>query len=230
MHFHTATQQRLHCYNGTPQIHPQNCPSPFDDHYSHLLHPSIYRPHSASQMASGFNQPFCHNTLCSQTDRQTVRANVPYHERSARYADREQRALQSADVLPIPGHGPRKWWPGGANPLPSSTSVGAIHVIGPSWKMLNQPAVSPLTLAVTENHKNCCHQMSDFKSFVGLGSALDPAYILYSVYFVYVYILFNWPLPPPSYYKIVPQPCPRCMFQSAVHPITTAEEYDVTDR
>ena len=47
-------------------------------------------------------------------------------------------------------HGPRKWGAGGA--CPSNTSVRAIHVIGPSWKMLNQPTVSPLTLAVTENY------------------------------------------------------------------------------
>ena len=35
---------------------------------------------------------------------------------------------------------------------PSNTSEGAIHVIGPSWKMLNQPLISPLTLAMTENY------------------------------------------------------------------------------
>ena len=29
-------------YNGTPQIHPQNCP--FDDHHPHLIHPSLDRP------------------------------------------------------------------------------------------------------------------------------------------------------------------------------------------
>jgi len=24
-------------YNGTPHIHPQNCPFPFDDHHPHLI-------------------------------------------------------------------------------------------------------------------------------------------------------------------------------------------------
>ena len=40
--------------------------------------------------------------------------------------------------------------PGGACPPP--IPLGATHVIGPSWKMLNQPPVSPLTLAMTENY------------------------------------------------------------------------------
>jgi len=47
------------------------------------------------------------------------------------------------------------------------------------------------------------------KSFVGWGSAPDPAYI---VYILYLYILCNWPLPPPilqnqawtGHYAIVP--------------------------
>jgi len=60
-------------YNGTPQIHPQNCPFPFDDHHIHLIHPSVDRPHSPSQTASGSNQQFCHNTLSGETDRQTDR-------------------------------------------------------------------------------------------------------------------------------------------------------------
>jgi len=52
---------------------PQNCPFPFDDNYSHLIHPSLDWPHSPSQTASGYNQPFCHNTLSGQTygDRHT---------------------------------------------------------------------------------------------------------------------------------------------------------------
>jgi len=54
-------------YNGTPQIHPQNCPFPFVDHYPHLIHPSLDRLHSPSQMASGSNHPFCHSSLFGQT-------------------------------------------------------------------------------------------------------------------------------------------------------------------
>ena len=56
-------------------------------------------------------------------------------------------------------HGGRQEGPG-----PLQYLWGAIRVIGPSWKMLNQPPVSPLTLAMTENYYNCCHQMSDFKA------------------------------------------------------------------
>jgi len=58
---------------GTPQIHPQNCLIPFDDHHPYLIHSSLDRPHSPSQTTSGSTQPFCHKTLCGQTDRQTDR-------------------------------------------------------------------------------------------------------------------------------------------------------------
>ena len=48
-------------YNGTPQIHPPNYPSP-STIITHLIHPypSLDRPHSPSQTASGSNQPCCH--------------------------------------------------------------------------------------------------------------------------------------------------------------------------
>jgi len=36
-----------------------------------LIHPSLDRPNSPSQTASGSNQSFCHNTLSEQTDRHT---------------------------------------------------------------------------------------------------------------------------------------------------------------
>jgi len=52
-------------------ISPQNCPFPFDDHHSHLIHPSLHRSHSPPQNASGSNQPFYHNTLSGQTDTHT---------------------------------------------------------------------------------------------------------------------------------------------------------------
>jgi len=57
-------------YNGTPQIHPQSssCPFRFDDHHPHLIHPSLDRPLSPPQTASGSNQPFCHSSLL-RTDR-----------------------------------------------------------------------------------------------------------------------------------------------------------------
>ena len=58
-------------YKGTPQIHPKNCPFPLDDYHPPLIHPSIDRPQSPFQTASGSNQPFCHSTLSGQTDQPT---------------------------------------------------------------------------------------------------------------------------------------------------------------
>jgi len=58
-------------YNGMPQIHLQNYPFPFDNYHPQLIHPSLNRPHSPSQMASGSNQPFCHNTLSRPIHRPT---------------------------------------------------------------------------------------------------------------------------------------------------------------
>jgi len=52
------------------QIHPQNCPS-LRRSPPHLIHPSLDRVHSPSQMAPGSNQPFCHITPSGQTNRQT---------------------------------------------------------------------------------------------------------------------------------------------------------------
>jgi len=82
-------------YNGTPQIHLQNCPFPFDDNHRHLIHPSLDRSHSPFQTASGSNQPFCHSTLSGQTDRQThrhFRRQVSNNSAYAHYIDRERRA------------------------------------------------------------------------------------------------------------------------------------------
>ena len=45
----TSTQRRNKVpvgYNRTPQIHPQNCHFPFDDHHQNLIHPYRARPHS----------------------------------------------------------------------------------------------------------------------------------------------------------------------------------------
>jgi len=57
---------------GRPKFIPK-LPLPFDDHHPNLIHPSLDRPHSPSQAASGSNQPFCHSTLSGhrQTDRPT---------------------------------------------------------------------------------------------------------------------------------------------------------------
>jgi len=76
---------------------PKFTPKPAGPSLSTITPPSntpiLDRPHSPSQTASGSNQPFCHNTLRTErpTDQRTVQTNVPYHERSTRYADRATR-------------------------------------------------------------------------------------------------------------------------------------------
>ena len=62
---------------GRPKINPQNCLFP-----STITTPSLDRPHSPSQTASGSNQPFCHNTLSGPTDRQTYRPTDKLGNRS----------------------------------------------------------------------------------------------------------------------------------------------------
>jgi len=56
-------------YNGTPQIHPQNCPFAFDDYHRYQIHPSFDWPHLPFQTASGCNQPFFHGTISGHTHR-----------------------------------------------------------------------------------------------------------------------------------------------------------------
>jgi len=64
----------------------------------------------------------------------------------------QQKYLQQAAYAGLT-HGPRKWEGGQEGPAPPPPiPLGAIHVIGPSWKMLNQPPLLPLTLAMTENY------------------------------------------------------------------------------
>ena len=61
-----------------------------------VIHPSLDQFHSLSQMASGTNRPFCHNTLSgptfSQTHRWSRRQARTMSAPLARYADRERRA------------------------------------------------------------------------------------------------------------------------------------------
>ena len=75
-------------YNGTPQIHPQNCSFPFDDHHPNLIHPSL------DQLATHHHKrhpdPIGHFATIHladrptdqqtdrQTDRQMVQVNVPH--------------------------------------------------------------------------------------------------------------------------------------------------------
>jgi len=76
-------------YNGKPQIHPQNCPFPFDDITRPPSNASISRPIQLT-IPNGIHIHllFCHNTLCRQThrpidrrtDQQMVHANVRSHK------------------------------------------------------------------------------------------------------------------------------------------------------
>jgi len=78
--FHTTIRNKVPIgYNGTPQVHPQNCPFP-----SHLIHPSLNWPHSPPKMAIKSNQPFCHSTLSGHTDTQTQRSRDGLGDRSVR--------------------------------------------------------------------------------------------------------------------------------------------------
>jgi len=85
--------------------------------------------------------------------------------------------------------------------------VGPIHVIGRSWKMLNQPPVSPLNLAMTEMKivaiKCQILTLKCTKSFVGWGFAPNPriVYILST----YIFDVIG-PCPPTT--KSFLGPCP----------------------
>jgi len=57
---------------GCPTFTPQNAASP-STIFTHLIHPSLDRPHSPPRTASRSNQPFCHSTSSGQTDRPTDR-------------------------------------------------------------------------------------------------------------------------------------------------------------
>jgi len=51
---------------------------------THLIHPSVDRPHSSPQTASRYNQPFFHNSPIRQTDRMTDRPTDRQTDRWAR--------------------------------------------------------------------------------------------------------------------------------------------------
>jgi len=77
---------------GRPKFNNKFAPS-LQRSSSHLIHSSLDRPHSQSQVASGFNQPFCHSTLSTQTDRQTnrwTRRQVSKISAYTRYIDKER--------------------------------------------------------------------------------------------------------------------------------------------
>ena len=67
----TTVQQSPHCLQWGTRNSLQNCPVRFNLHHPFLLHSSLDRPHSPSQMASRSTQPFCHNTLSGHTQTDT---------------------------------------------------------------------------------------------------------------------------------------------------------------
>ena len=60
-------------YNGMPQIHPQNCPFPFDDHHQNLIHPLLNRPLSLPKRHLDPISRFATAHFCGQTDLPTDR-------------------------------------------------------------------------------------------------------------------------------------------------------------
>ena len=93
--FGKAATRSPNDYNGTLQIRPKTAPS-LRRSPPHLIHPSLDRPNSPSQTASGSNQPFCHSTLSGQIDRQTDRWERRQHVLI--------RIHQCADFLVDEGH------------------------------------------------------------------------------------------------------------------------------
>ena len=67
----TTTQQSPYLLQWDASNLPPKLPLPLRRLPLHLIHPSLNRPYSPSQMASGSYQPFCHSTLSRQTDRLT---------------------------------------------------------------------------------------------------------------------------------------------------------------
>jgi len=66
----TTTQQSPYRLQWDAQkSHPESKHDlPFDDNHLHLIHPSLDRPYSPPQTASGSIQPFCHSTISGQRD------------------------------------------------------------------------------------------------------------------------------------------------------------------
>jgi len=61
-------------YNGTPQIHPQNCRFPFDDHHPHLIHHySTDRTHHPKRHPDPISRFVTVHFPDTQTDRPTDR-------------------------------------------------------------------------------------------------------------------------------------------------------------
>jgi len=86
------------------------------------IHPSLDRPHSPPQMASGSNQPFCLNTLSGPTHRHTDRptdgtGSTLYYvdserraKNTARYRSISSPFLSSERVLYLSLHLPHLWY------------------------------------------------------------------------------------------------------------------------
>jgi len=116
---------------------------------------------------------------------------------------------------------------------PPPIPLGAIHVIGPSSKMLNQPPVSPLTwpLKIIKIVATICQilRLKCTKSFVSWGFTPDPAYIVYILY-TYIFCIFLYIC---ILYIFILHPCPPLLLQnrsSAHGPLFSAVGSDRTPR
>ena len=98
----TTTEQSLIGYNGTLRIYLQNSPFPFDHHHPDLIHPSLDRPLSPSQTASGSIQPFATIHFADGPTDRWFRQMFRTMSALARYADKERRAaiVQLLGALP----------------------------------------------------------------------------------------------------------------------------------
>jgi len=68
---HCATKSPMVITMGRPKFTPKTARLFPLTITTHLIHQSLAQLHSPSQTASGSNQPFCHSTLSSLTDRPT---------------------------------------------------------------------------------------------------------------------------------------------------------------
>jgi len=143
---------------GLLNLPPNNCPFSFNVHHRHLIHPSLNRPHTPSQTASRSTQPFFHNILSRQTDRQTDRL-IDTH------TDRTLAILIESDALIIRRHWPMTDWNvywrdkswGGVPRLNVLSSTAAYHVCGRP-KLTNRAATQTACYRRALCHASYPHQ------------------------------------------------------------------------
>ena len=85
-------------YNRTPQIHPQNCPFPFDDHHLHLIHLYLDGLHVPSQTDP---DPLSRFATIHFADRPTDRQTDRWSRRQARTMSAPFAMLIESNALKI---------------------------------------------------------------------------------------------------------------------------------